>query len=283
MMNIENLLNSTESLLPSINSFDLKVLELQREIESLKKQRKQKMEFEGEVIKNQMVEFRERWLADINEHSGMHVLELMTGHDFWYRDTASGFFYMHKRDGHIEFQFMMEKYTFKHHPNDEFEDLDIHDFAIYYSNIDRDEFQRLGILWAELESLIPRLVFWNRESQTLFMDINVKILTVNLELKMMDEEMKQLKEKIRVIRAESLCAGYTVDLSPRRFYYTRNDFEYISSIRIVERSKTGKTCTVEVQCVEKSWYYNRYVLGEKTYQKVLKLRMKRVVNGLFEE
>ena len=91
-MNIENLLNSTESLLPSINSFDLKVLELQREIESLKKQRKQKMEFEGEVIKNQMVEFRERWLADINEHSGMHVLELMTGHDFWYRDTASGFF-----------------------------------------------------------------------------------------------------------------------------------------------------------------------------------------------
>jgi hypothetical protein len=100
---------------------------------------------------------------------------------------------------------------------------------------------------------------------------------------MMDEEMKQLKEKIRVIRAESLCARYTVDLSPRRFYYTRNDFEYISSIRIVERSKTGKTCTVEVKCVEKSWYYNRYVQGEKTYQKVLKLRMKRVVNGLFEE
>lgn len=283
MMNIENLLQTTENLLPSMNSFDLKILELQGEIESLKKQRKQKMEFEGDVIKNQMVEFRERWLADINEHSGMHVHELMTGYNFWYRDSASGFFNMDKRDGHIEFQFMMEKYTFKHHPNDEFEDLDIHDFGIYYSKIDRDEFQRLGILWAELESLIPRLVFWNRESQTLHMDINVRILTVNLELKMMDEEIQQLKEKIRLARAESLCAGYAVDLSHRRFYYTRGDFEYINSIRIVERSKTGKTCKVEVQCVEKNWYYNRYVQGEKTYQKVFKLRMRRVVKGLFEE
>lgn len=283
MINIENLLQSTENLLPTVNSFDLKVLELQSEIASLKKQRKQKMEFEAEVIKNQMVEFRERWLADINEHSGMHIVELMTGHDFWYRDTERGFFKMDKRDGHIEFQFMMEKYTFKHSPNDEFEDLDIHDFGIYYSRIDRDEFQRLGILWAELESLVPRLVYWNRESQTLFMDINVKILTVNMELKMLDEEMKQLREKIRLVRAESLCAGYSVDLSLRRFYYTRNNFEFINSIRIVERSKTGKTCTVEMQCVEKSWYYNRYVQGEKAYQKVLKLRMKRVVTGLFEE
>jgi hypothetical protein len=283
MMNIENILQSTESLLPKINSFDLNVMELQNEIEFIKKQRKLKIEFEGEVIRNKMKEFKERWLADINEHSGMQVLELMTGNEFWYRDTDRGFLHTNKRDGHIEFQFMMENYTFKHHPNDEFEDLDIHDFAIYYSNIDRDKFQRLGILWAELESLVPRLVYWNRESQTLFMDINVRILTVNMELKMMDEEMGQLKEKIKLIRAESLCAGHTVELSVRRFYYTRSKFEFISRIRIIERSKTGKTCKVEIHCIEKNWNYNGYVQGEKTYQQVLKLRMKRVVNGIWEE
>jgi hypothetical protein len=283
MLNIKNLLETTQGLLPSLNDFDLKILELQSDIESLKKERKRKMEFESEVINNQMSEFYDRWLVDINEHSGMHILELNTGHKFRSWNTDSGFLSMDKNDGHIKFQFMMEKYEFSHDPNDEFEDLDIHDFAIYYSTLDRDEFQRLGILWSELESLVPRLVYWNRESQTLFMDINVKILTVNMELKQLDEEMKDIKEKIRLIRAESLCYGNTVELSVRRFYYTRNAFEFVNSIRIVERSKTGKTCKVEVQCVEKWMGSTRYIPGKKSYGKVLKLRMKRVVNGIWEE
>ena len=140
---------TTEQLVQPFNAFEFKIWGLQAEVEDLKNQRKKRADFEGEVIEAQLEEFEERWLEEIQELSSIPVKRLETGHVFRLWDKETGFLSMQTNYGRIMFQYMMKDYKFNYNANDEFEDLDIHDFAIYYESIDRDGYQRMGILWLE--------------------------------------------------------------------------------------------------------------------------------------
>lgn len=274
---------------PGFSDQDFKLMALQAELEVLLADRKNHYELVKNQIELQMAEFHDSWLEELREISSLEVKDLNTGYRLGGRSnqwTDHRYFDLYRNHGNLTLQFMLEDYYLVLNPNDEFEDIDAHDFHLSHRHIDKDQYRRIGIVLAELDSLVHRLVYWNRESERIHADIRVFILTSNLELEALDQREKELREQIRMARTASALTGQIISFETnkyRKFYYKSAKYEFVESFRVTEVSPTGKTCTVHAIIRDRkfrSTYY--YALETTKTVEWKKIRVSQLSNNLYE-
>lgn len=269
------------------NDFDMQILQLQSEIEYRIEERKKRAILLKHEIDAQLTEFETRWFEEIFEASSLNVKSLKHGIRAYGYEAEGSTFGVTKYTSAIVFNFMLKSFEFDVERCDEFEDIDVNDFILRSYRVDKDELMKINIVFAELESLIPYLVRWNREVEALQSELQVKVMQINFELGDMDGEIKQLRQQIHELRIASFLAGNVVDFNDnrtRRLYYRSRKFEYVDQVRLVSLSASGKTCSFEAITLEKgfrsTYYYAKR--GTKAGQKFEGVRVSTLVANFYE-
>lgn len=269
------------------NEYDMQILQLQSEIEYRLEERKKRAILLKHELDAQVSEFESRWFEEIAEASSLHVKSLKHGICVYGYEGEGSTFSVSKYTSSIVFQFMLKSFEFDMERCDEFEDVDANDFVLRSYRVDKDELMKINIVFAELESLIPYLVRWNREVEALQSELQVKVMQINFELGDKDDELKQLRQRIHDIRIASFLAGNVVDFNDnrtRRLYYRSRKFEYVDQVRLVSLSASGKTCTFEAITLEKgfrsTYYYAKR--GTKASQTFERVRVSTLVANFYE-
>lgn len=269
------------------NDFDMQILQLQSEIEYRVSERMNRATIMKHELEAQLMEFETRWFEEISEAASMGLKSLKHGiRDYGYEAEGS-MFRVEKYTSSIVFNFMMKSFEFDMERCDEFEDVDAHDFVLRSYRVDKDELMKINIVFGELERLIPYLVRWNRELEALQSELQVKVMQINFELSDMDDEIKQLRQRIHELRISSFLAGNVVDFNDkrtRRLYYRSRKFEYVDQVRLVSLSPSGKTCSFEAITFEKA-YQSTYYYAKKDVQfkqKFERVRVSTLVANFYE-
>lgn len=273
-----------EALVTPFNPYEFQIWGLQAELEALRVQRKTLICEQREIHLQRMEAFNQKWFEDLQEICSIELIKIETGYYLYGYDGPHSFMELTRNRGWFRFKYLMKEYNFLYEPNDEFEDLDIHDFRMQVGNMDRDEYRRSGFVWAELEALVYSLVFWNRQSENMHLDIKVQILSTNMQLKAIDQEIAQIREKIKAVRTEQLIAGFGINFEKRKFYYKTQKFEFINNIKITRLSPSGKTCDIEVIYYPKHFRSTSYSPAKEVETKTIeRVWMKTLIRGLWED
>lgn len=269
------------------SDFDFKIFQLQSEIEFVKTERSKRVKFLKNHFDAQLQDFEERWFETIKEESVIPFKEMRHGIRVYCVDREGSTFEISKYSSHLIFSYMMESYDFTMVRSDEFEDIDIQDFHLSRYNFGKDELMKINIVFKSLECLIPVLVKWNREMESLQSEIQIKIFQVNFELVDFDNQLRNLRQQILELRAESMISGNTIDFGTdryRKFYYKSRAFEFFEQFRISSLSKTGKTCSIEAVIKGRKFCSTAYY-PIKDSQKTVhfsKVRVKTLISNLYE-
>lgn len=269
------------------NEFDMQILQLQSEIEYRLAERKKRAVLLKHELEAQVDEFESRWFEEIFEASSMNVKSLKHGIRVYGYEGEGSTFGVTKYTSAIVFNFMLKSFEFDVERCDEFEDIDVNDFILRSYRVDKDELMKINMVFAELESLIPYLVRWNREVEALQSELQVKVMQINFELGDKDDALKQLRQRIHELRIASFLAGNVVDFNDtrtRRLYYRSRKFEYVDQVRLVSLSATGKTCSFEAITFQKGFQSTYYFpLGGKKYTKQFdRVRVSTLVSNFYE-
>lgn len=269
------------------NEYDMQILQLQSEIEYRLEERIKRAILLKHELDAQVSEFESRWFEEIAEASSLPVKSLKHGIRVYGFESEGSTLGVSKYTSSIVFQFMLKSFEFDMERCDEFEDVDANDFVLRSYRVDKDELMKINIVFAELESMIPYLVRWNRELEALQSELQVKVMQINFELGDKDDELKQLRQRIHDIRIASFLAGNVVDFNDnrtRRLYYRSRKFEYVDQVRLVSLSASGKTCTFEAITLEKgfrsTYYYAKR--GTKAGQTFERVRVSTLVSNFYE-
>jgi len=243
------------------NDFDFQIMQLQAEVEFMKLERGKLAKFHEGKFEAKLLEFDVRWYAEIAEESSMNLNKI--NNRIWVHGSIyeGNMFQLNKNDSWIAFNFMHKTYEFSLHKNDEYDDIDFQDFQIHANRINIDDLMKLNIVFNELESLMPNLIRWNREIESIYNEIAVEVMHTNLELNKIDKQLKELRLKIEKTRAESFLAGNVIDFKNegvRKFYYNSRRFEFVEQIKLIDISDSGKTCNVEVIALSKYFQCTSY-------------------------
>lgn len=249
-----------------VNDYEMQIWQLQAELKRQKNAREERAKLLLYQLKEQINEFDHKWFEELSDAASMELVELRHGMSVYgskYEDCSLS---LGMYRSTIELQYFMENYTFDIEQNDEFEDLDIHNFHLRRFRIDKDDLFKVNHVFGEMEALIPYLVKWNREQESLRSDIQVQIITMNMELRVLDDALKSLRKQIQELRISSFLAGNTVtfdDRKPRRIYYRQGHFVFSDQLRLVRLSASGKTCSFEAITYEKEFWSTSYHSGKK--------------------
>jgi hypothetical protein len=286
--NFNTPVNVEAEIAGSVSEYDMQIWQLQSEVQLKKKARVNRAKLLLYQMKEQIKEFEDRWFEEISEAASMELLELSHGTSICAGESEGTTFsiYTNHRSV-ISFKYILQNFTFDIEPNDEFEDIDIHDFHLRCYRLDKDDLFKVGHVFGELEGLIPYLVKWNRERESLRSDIRVQMITINMELQDLDEELTLLREQIHQLRIASFLAGNSIsfdDRRPRRVRYCVGEFVYADQLRLVQLSPSRKTCTFEVIPYEKNFRSTAYYPGKKHLQPVVyeKVRVSTLVKNFYE-
>lgn len=270
-----------------INEFDMQIWQLQSEVKRKKREREQRAKLLLYGLKEQMKEFENRWFEEVSEAASMELVELVHGMGVYGGEHEDGKFHLSTYRSTITLKYFMEKHTFDIEPNDEFEDIDIHDFHLRCYRLDKDDLFKVNHVFGEMESLVPYMVRWNRERESLRSDLQVQIIRINMELLDLDGELKSLREQIHEVRILSFLAGNTIsfdDRRPRRIRYKVGEFHFADQLRLVSLSASGKTCTFEAVTYEKLFGSTSYYSGDrrKGTTVIEGVRVRTVVGNFYE-
>ncbi len=269
------------------NEFDMQILQIQSEVAYKVETRQNRAKMLKLEIDAEIEEFETRWFEEIAEATSMDLTTLKHGiHVYGYEGEGSTFS-VRKYTSSLELKYMMKSFEFDVERCDEFEDIDVGDFFLRTYRVDKDKLMKINIVFSELESLIPYLVLWNRELESLQSDMQIRVMQINFELGDLDDEIKQLRQRIHDIRSASFLAGNVVDFNDkktRRIYYRSRKFEFIDQVRLLKLSPTGKTCTFEAITLEKGFQSTYYIPLHKTkYTKTFeRVRVSTLLNNFYE-
>ena len=269
------------------NEFDLQILQLQSEIEYRLAERQKCSDHYKYKFEAQLKEFSERWFEEVEEAASLPLKSLEHDISVYAYGREDSMISVRNGKSSITFSYLMNNYEFVMERCDEFEDIDVHDFVLRWYRLDKDELMKINIAFAELESLIPFLVRWNREMEAMHSDIRVGVMQANFELKAMDDELKEMRKKIHAIRSASFMAGNVVDfgsMGVSRLYTTKRKFEFVDQIKLIGLSATGKTCSFEAIVLDKAFRSTYYYpdLGTAKVRVIQKVRVSSLLSNLYE-
>lgn len=269
------------------NEFDMQILQIQSEVAYKVSTRQNRAKLLKHEIDAELEEFETRWFEEISEAASMDLKSLKHGIRVYGYEGEGSKFSVNKNTSTIALKYIMNSFEFDLERCDEFEDIDVNDFMLRSYRIDKDELMKINIVFSELESLIPYLVRWNRELESLQSDMQIKVMQINFELVDLDDEIKQLRQSIHDIRSASFLAGNVVDFNDkktRRMYYGSRKFEFIDQVRLLKLSPTGKTCTFEAITLKKGFQSTYYFPLDKTqYTKTYdRVRVSTLLNNFYE-
>jgi len=251
--------------LSTIPSEEIKRLELTAQLEYLKNQREKYAKNCVNQAEEKLSTFREDWIERIKEKSIVDVTSLNDGIRIYAWTSVYGKLKVSTYRESILFHYLNESYSFELIDKDEDADIDIHSFVTSFYRMHFNEVPTVNFLWECLNELIYDLIHWYRQKRLLFGEIKDSLEKANVELKEMDQEITRIRSAIRELKVSEFLngkplvhvkEGYGSDYF--RFWFKSNRYEFVKSVRVIQKSPSGKTYEIEAVITPKERSYHFY-------------------------
>ena len=249
----------------TIPSEEIKRLELTAQLEYLKNQREKYAKNCVNQAEEKLSTFREDWIERIKEKSIVDVTSLNDGIRIYAWTSVYGKLKVSTYRESILFHYLNESYSFELIDKDEDADIDIHSFVTSFYRMHFNEVPTVNFLWECLNELIYDLIHWYRQKRLLFGEIKDSLEKANVELKEMDQEITRIRSAIRELKVSEFLNGKPlVHVKERygsdyfRFWFKYNRYEFVKSVRVIQKSPSGKTYEIEAVITPKERSYHFY-------------------------